>query len=721
MTNQVQKTKISILNLLRFTIVKLKHIFILSFLISGIFYTGSLNTFAHQTQISIFDNVSLDEVKGLVIIDDIHNNDYTPDDLGKAIDSLRDQGYLSHLASRFSSWSKALEHAHYLVMTATKDTIPKADISEIYNWFNSGSRNLIMASRGDYEPIIFDSMNSVLANLTATVRIQDDNVYTTDPAANRAWHVDTSNFNSAYSELFVGVNNINFFSLSSIYSTATSDVLIYAESQAYQTDQNEPAPSVIFDDTDDGVGGDTIPLAVIEEVTVGSDVDRIIVVGTTLWSNFDYGDSDADDTIFFQNTLNYMKDKTIASTGDIVNTLPDIDPPSAKISYPHDNANLKGTVEITVEAKDPSGIATTEIYISDELVSSTSTYSWDTTLNTDGTYKVKAVVTDTVGNTVTVIHTYTIDQTFEPAINENFKIMTYNIKESGIYPEWMDVMKEENADLIMLVETGDFDDSSNALLTQYLTTLNEYFFDEIAYEGYTLQEIDSSWNGITLLSRLPISNSQKVDNVKLDDGSNLFVALPFLHAELDVNGQPLHVVGAHLTCCSGNEDDRIKQMEGILNFMDGLGNVPLIYLGDMNSESPDDTTSTASSLGVEPIDIVLNPNNAKASMVHTFTDVQVKLNPNTDGFTYGGYSRIDYIFTNQAFDGKLVSSTTGDTDSADGASDHVSIDVIVKILDITFLGGAASSASEEEPAPGFNFIIAVFSLIPILSFKRKKN
>lgn len=235
--------------------MKLKYILFLSFLISGIIYPGNVSTYGHQLPSPILVDINLDEVKGLVIIDDIHNNDYTPDDLGKAIDSLRDQGYLSHLASRFSSWSKALEHAHYLVMTATKDTIPKVDISEIYNWFNSGSRNLIMASRGDFEPIIFDSMNSVLANLTATVRIQDDNVYTTDPAAYRAWYVDTSNFNSAYSELFVGVNNINFFSPSSIYSTATSDVLIYAESQAYQTDQNEPVPSVIFDDTDDGVGG----------------------------------------------------------------------------------------------------------------------------------------------------------------------------------------------------------------------------------------------------------------------------------------------------------------------------------------------------------------------------------------------------------------------------------------------------------------------------------
>lgn len=686
-------------------------------------YPGSVSTFAFQVQSSgvIYDDVNIDEVKGMVLIDDIHDNDYTPNSMDKVLENLRDEGYFAHFASDFTSWSEGLGYAHYLVMTASYEVIPDADKAEIYKWFESGSRNLIMASRGDFSSIAYGSMNSILSNLTATVRVQDDNVYTSDPNAYQPWYVDTNNFNTAYSDLFVGVNGINFFSPSSVLSTATSDVLIYAEAQAYQTDNNAQAPAVIYDDTEDGVGGDAIPLAVIEEVSVGPDVDQIVVVGTTLWSDFDYGDSYAQDTIFFHKVVDYMKDKTIASTGDIVNTLPDIYPPSAKISFPHDNAILKGTVEIKVEGEDQHGIDTIEIYIDDLLVSSTSTYSWDTTSSTDGTHTVKAVVTDFAGLTGSVTNTYTVDQTFVPSINEDFKVMTYNIKESGIYPEWMDVMKEENADIIMLVETGDFDDTSNALLTQYLTTLNNYFFDEIAYEGYTLQDIDSSWNGITLLSRLPISNSQKVDNVKLDDGSNLFVALPFLHAELDLNGQPLHVVGAHLTCCTGNEDDRIKQMEGIINFMDGLGNVPLIYLGDMNSESPDDTTAAASSLGVEPIDIVINPNNAKASTIHTFTDVQVKLNPNIDGFTYGGYSRIDYIFTNQAFDGQLVSSTTGDTTSAEGASDHVSLDVIVKILDITIVGGAASSVSDEEPAPGFIFSIAFISLVFILTYMRKKK
>ncbi len=45
--------------------------------------------------------------------------------------------------------------------------------------------------------------------------------------------------------------------------------------------------------------------------------------------------------------------------------------------------------------------------------------------------------------------------------------MTFNIRESGEdpdYPDWKTVVKEENADIIMFIETGYWDDNSNEKL-----------------------------------------------------------------------------------------------------------------------------------------------------------------------------------------------------------------------------------------------------------------
>ncbi|MCK4849218.1 MAG: hypothetical protein KAT16_09345, partial [Candidatus Heimdallarchaeota archaeon] len=46
-------------------------------------------------------------------------------------------------------------------------------------------------------------------------------------------------------------------------------------------------------------------------------------------------------------------------------------------------------------------------------------------------------------------------------INETVKILNYNIEESGYDPDWKEVIKEENPDIMVLVETGDWDDATN--------------------------------------------------------------------------------------------------------------------------------------------------------------------------------------------------------------------------------------------------------------------
>ncbi len=667
-----------------------------------------------------------DSAMGVVVLDDLHANDYTPSAVSRVKDSLEKMGYLFFYASNFSSWRIAVSKAHYLVISAPFASFSSDDLQVINEWFANGSRNLILASRGDYSQPDYDSMNNILAQTKSSIRVQDDNIYTTDSNARQPWYIDTSNFNTAYSTLFQNVDNINFFSPSSITYNSSATVLVHAEAKAYQSDEQGAPPNTIYDNTDDGTGGDSIPLAGYEETHVGDLTDRVVVLGTTLWSDYDYGDSSADDPIFFENTLKFLTEQTIEESGPITIDLPDDTIPNVRIAFPHKGAILKGTVDIIADAYDAFGIASYEIFINGVSRSTSSVYTWDTTKEANGVYTVKVVAKDPSGNEGSVTQTYVINQDYTPSTPSIPKIMTYNIKESGIFSEWIDVVKEENPDVLILVETGNFDDNSNSLLNKYTTELNEYFFDKLPYNSYTLQNIEKSYNGITILSRYDILETQKIDTLTLDNGNKYNVPLPFLYAKLDIEKVELHVIGGHLTCCTDGLLNRMQEQEGIINFMDNLGDVPIIYLGDMNSESPDDTNDTVSDLGVGPIEMLLNNSDPKASTIHQFTDVYRTLNPNDPGYSYGGFSRIDYIFTNQWFENKLINSTVGDTPSAKLGSDHVPVDAFIDFSEWitntvktnTSSISSSTTSSDKLPIVQFSIILPAFIAITIL-LKRK--
>lgn len=680
-------------------------------------------------------NIETDQsAMGLIVLDNMHMNDYSATDLTVAKSSLEDLGYVVRYSSNFSSWDEAVSKATYLVMDAVYQAISPADIQTVVDWFTNTSANLLFASRGDFANIDFASMNTLLSDLGATVRMQDDNVYTTNPDAYREWYVEAKNFNTEnYPSLFSHVSQMNFFSPSSVTDTPSSDVLVYAEPQAYQTDQTGNPPGVVYDDTNDGVGGDRIPLSVLENVTVGSDQDRIVLMGTTMWSNFDYGDPDNQDTFFFSNILDYFRLATLDSLGSITVDIPDTEAPKVKIESPHDKATLKGTITVQSKAMDPWGIASTEIYLDGNLESSTDSFVWDTTTTNDGQHQIKVVAKDPSGNTAEITNTYTVDQSFQTSLSQEPKVMTYNIKQSGAFAAWFDVVKEENPDVLLLVETGDFDNNNNAILNSVKGDLNSYFFDEIAYNAYTLQGISENYNGISLLSRYPILSSEKIDTVKSDAGSDTVVPLPFLQATLDINSETVHIVGTHLTAGPTGATARNTQTEGILNYMDSLGDVPLLFLGDFNADSPYDKTTATSDLGIDAVDMIINSSNPKASTVHTFVDAYHQLHPDSAGVSYPSYSdRIDYIFLNQRLSDLLTASTVGDTASAKVGSDHYSVDAILDISGFgtppissttttTTSSTTNTSSSNKFPINSFILPFVLVMAIAIRQKQRRKN
>jgi endonuclease/exonuclease/phosphatase family metal-dependent hydrolase len=276
---------------------------------------------------------------------------------------------------------------------------------------------------------------------------------------------------------------------------------------------------------------------------------------------------------------------------------------------------------------------------------------------------------------------------------DDIKIMAYNIKESGessTHPDWDEVVKEENADVVMFVETGTWDDNNDENLNSYIDSFNSYFssIGEEGYTGYTTQDISYSTSGEAIMSRYPIVSVNQIETVILDDSTSYDVTHDFYDCTVNINNEKIHIIGAHLKAMTGstNEQRREYEQEGIINYMDNLGDVPIIYLGDLNSFSPEDynINSEQSGLGYGPISMLIedyvNPetnedNSQYASNIHSFTDVYRELNNNSLGITNPDYdSRIDFIFVNQNLDSRVTSSTVGDTDSADTGSDHFSVD-----------------------------------------------
>lgn len=384
------------------------------------------------------------------------------------------------------------------------------------------------------------------------------------------------------------------------------------------------------------------------------------------------------------NSSNWGEDSISVNVNNTVEVIITNNAPVVTITAPVDFATVNDDVVVTATVVDEDSLQA-DIYIDNIFVNDTGSYFWDAEFWTNGVHTIVANATDSENLTGTdvatvVVNNYSWDMYFEHEI----KIMAYNIEESGINPDWMEVVKEENPDIMILVETGYWDDNNDALLDDAIADLNTYFVDELPYEGYCAQGISYSTSGEAILSRFPILDFIQIPIVPLDSGSPYDVTHDFIHAIVNIYDTDVHLIGTHLKASTGttNENRREWEMEGIINYMDNLGDVPIMYLGDMNSFSPFDIGPLApsGSLGYGPITMLLAPDDLTygqfSSQIHNFTDVFRILNPADPGDTGFG-SRIDFIFVNDFFMDRLINSTVGDTAHANTGSDHYSLDVFL--------------------------------------------
>ena len=395
----------------------------------------------------------------------------------------------------------------------------------------------------------------------------------------------------------------------------------------------------------------------------------------------------------------------IVTSGLVITLLSVIDntPPTVAFANPMNYDICSGTITVIVDATDTGSIGAkvskVEIYIDDVLLSSVNGYSWDTTQHNDGQYSLSAKVFDKKGNTAENSINITVDNYVNPAPTDMFKILNYNILESGKNPEWKEVVKAENPDIAVFIETGIWDNIDNQLLDLYTKQFSGYFYEEAPYYSNTSQGVQYSTQGTAILSRYPILDFFYDDNVTLDDGSQHSLASDFGHAVIDINGKIVHVIGYHLKCCSGptEQNRRERETEGFINYMDNLGDVPIIFLGDTNSMALSDNNQSipepGADFGYAPSIMLLNSSNPDygqySSKVHNFTDVYRHFYPNDteDGRTLNVlnmHSRIDHIFVNQHFNNSLINSTVGtNTIYDDLASDHYSVDAFISITNIS--------------------------------------
>lgn len=197
-----------------------------------------------------------------------------------------------------------LEDVVLVVITAIYDggAYSGAELIVLNDWIedDSFSKTIFVTGRGDFANIDYTAIDDVLIASGSNVRMNDDNVYTvaSDPKYYQDWYVYTDNIRLPNSEpLPDDVTYLNHFSPNSLYFTAeyTGEIVSNGTIYDYQTDQNSPAPSVIWDNTDDGVGGTVIPLLSVEENETSN--AKIAVFSDTAFSDFSFSASEHHDNL----------------------------------------------------------------------------------------------------------------------------------------------------------------------------------------------------------------------------------------------------------------------------------------------------------------------------------------------------------------------------------------------------------------------------------------
>ncbi len=284
--------------------------------------------------------------------------------------------------------------------------------------------------------------------------------------------------------------------------------------------------------------------------------------------------------------------------------------------------------------------------------------------------------------------------TARPACAEepHFRIQTYNIYWGGhdydpVFNrglEWLQVLREEQADVVVLQECLGWLDSESGYLRAYVDSLNATLPAGPYYQGYA--GVGSWILHVCLISRHPVTHFEYFNQVVVD-GETIPISRVFVHAAIDLYGAPVHVVGVHFK--SGlSRVDREAEARALLAILDDLPAGATVWvLGDFNSYSPDDVAegsatppdyahgaSPAELIGWEPIGYLRD---------RGYEDAYRSYRPLSLGYTQettdflptgpGPIKRVDCILRSPTNGWIRTSAHIRDDALGDAGSDHYSV------------------------------------------------
>ncbi|MFW9795005.1 MAG: zinc dependent phospholipase C family protein [Candidatus Thorarchaeota archaeon] len=361
----------------------------------SLFYTATMGLNAPDVSIT-YEYVAL--------VDYAHTNDYIDysgeDKLSSLNQTLAREGY-QMIKQSGPITSGALTGVDLFIATCAFDAYTSDELDAISIWAASGNKSILLTSRGDYsEYVKIERPNQILSAVGSHIRANHDNVYMQGTLAE---YYNDLNYIPPLPDtagLMVSVDTLTFYSPSSLYFTDDGPVLpvVYANVTAYQVNNQRPDPTVIYDDTQDGENGDQIPLIAVEEIGTL----RLLVAGTTFFSDFDYGRAAIfDNIVFLENFLEWAANRDIGSISDV----DEVGPRISNVEFTPAAPSSGQSVTFTANVTDPGGVDTVILqYEGDSgVVTVDMTASGDEYTGTiigliDTSISVKVIATDMDGN-----------------------------------------------------------------------------------------------------------------------------------------------------------------------------------------------------------------------------------------------------------------------------------------------------------------------------------
>ncbi|MFW9928008.1 MAG: zinc dependent phospholipase C family protein [Candidatus Thorarchaeota archaeon] len=328
------------------------------------------------------------------LIDNGHGNDYAAGDLDVITSYLTGLGF-SVAKNNGSMTSTILNDVDFLIITALSTNYTSDELTAISTWLDGGHRSLFVTGRGDFENIAISGINELLSNIGTVIRINDDNVYTiaSDPNYYKDWYIYSTVTNPPPGKSFNDQAILyHSFSPNSLYFTGSSSgltLLVNGSEYNYQTDQQAPAPAKIWDNTNDGVGGDKIPLVACESLS--NNDDRIVVFGASDFSDFSFVPSGFQDDEYFLPT--FIEWVLFDSSSEGIQYQPNLKIITTQTTFP--------TGSITINYSVSSNAKEVQLLIDSEIkeTDSASPFNYFTFDLTEGTYNLTLLVTGSTGLT----------------------------------------------------------------------------------------------------------------------------------------------------------------------------------------------------------------------------------------------------------------------------------------------------------------------------------